>query len=74
MVDEARRAVLDGLQSRGTQDATQLLGAVEQERDFDEISVKRALWQLLGEGKVELDADYRLSLAKEARNGKVHAD
>jgi hypothetical protein len=64
-IDAAREALLERLTLRPSIQATSALDAVGRYLGLDEMAVRRAFWQLLGEGKVVLDGRYRLRLAAE---------
>lgn len=61
-VEAARQRLVAYLQAHGAAAASMILSTIEDEYQLDDMTVRRAFWQLLSEGAVKLDGEYRLHL------------
>ena len=64
-IDDARKGVVKYLRAHGAPKASDALDAVERDLSLDEMTVKRAFWQLLSDGIVKLDSTYHLHLIQD---------
>jgi hypothetical protein len=63
-VEAARQGLVAYLQLHGAAAASMVLSTVEAENHIDNMTVRRAFWQLLSEGAVKLDGEYQLRLER----------